>query len=314
MYLPAAQVSWISSIQIFLCFLVGMISGRLPDAGYARTLYAVGAIMCVFSMFMTTTYWQILLAQGLCQGIEANLMYMSATTNIARFFEKKRSLVVALTDCGSSSGAILYPAIVKFPTPKVGFPWAVRLCGFISIVLAIVGFHLLMPRGLRKTPAPILDLEAFIADLINSFARESFEIGDLKSINFVLISNAVAIPARPFPGWAADHPIGPVVTYGLNCFALGITAFGWIGVRHKPDIYAYSALTGLVNGAVQGIFMNAASSFVQDVRKMGTWIGMKFGICGFATLAGPPTTGAIAEAITYMHRFGRDQQSLLGVP
>ncbi|KAI1808445.1 MFS general substrate transporter [Daldinia bambusicola] len=320
MHLPAAQVSWIGSIQIFLCFFVGMISGRLSDAGYSRTLYAVGAIMCVFSMFMTsltTTYWQILLAQGFCQGIGAGLMFMPATANIARYFKKKLSLAVALTGCGSSSGAILYPAIVQFLTPKIGFPWAVRLCGFISIVLAIAGFRLLKPRELGKTPAPLLDLAAFknipyavfnvgafivyfslftMLIYINSFARESLGISDLESINFVLISNAVAMPARPFSGWVADHAIGPVVIYGLNCFALGIAAFGWIGVRQKPHMYAYSALMGFVNGAVQGIFTSAASSFVQDVRKMGTWIGMAFAICGFATLAGPPTMGAIIDA------------------
>lgn len=61
-------------------------------------------------------------------------------------------------------------------------------------------------------------------------------------------------------------------------------------------MYAYSVVMGFVNGAAQGIFSSAASSFVQDVRKMGTWIGMVFAICGFATLAGPPTMGAIIDA------------------
>lgn len=165
LHLPASQISWVGSVQIFLCFLVGMISGRLSDAGYSKYLYATGASLVVFGMFMTSlvdgTYWQIFLAQGICNGIGGGLMFMPATANIATYFKKKRSLAVALNGCGSSTGAILYPAIVQFLTPKIGFHWAVRVCGFISTFLAIIGFCILKPRKLRRLPAPVIDLSAF---------------------------------------------------------------------------------------------------------------------------------------------------------
>lgn len=103
------------------------------------------------------------------------------------------------------------------------------------------------------------------------------------------------MPARPLLGYVADRYIGPVNTFGLSCIALGIMAFGWMGVHTRADMYAYSVVMGFVNGAAQGIFSSAVSSFVQDVRKMGTWIGMAFALCGFATLAGPPTMGAIID-------------------
>ncbi|KAL7626307.1 hypothetical protein AAE478_003079 [Parahypoxylon ruwenzoriense] len=317
---PTSQVSWIGSIQIFLCFLVGMVSGRLSDAGYSRHLYAIGAIMCAFGMFMTslaTQYWQIFLAQGICNGIGGGLMFMPATANVATYFKKKRSLAVAINGCGSSTGAILFPAVVQYLTPQIGFPWAVRVCGFIAMALSAVGFCILKPRELRRTPAPIVDWAAFkytpyavfaagafliyfslftMLIYVNSFARESIGLSELESINFVLITNAVAIPARPLFGFLADRYVGPVNTFGLNSIALGIMAFGWTGVHKRADMYAYSVVMGFVNGAAQGIFSSAASSFVKDVGKMGTWIGMVFAICGFATLAGPPTMGAIIDA------------------
>lgn len=162
--LPASQVSWIGSIQIFLCFVVGMVSGRLSDAGYSKHLYIGGAALTVFGMFVTslaTSYWQILLAQGFCSGIGGGLMFMPATANVATYFKKKRSLAVAFNGCGSSTGAILFPAVVQFLTPQIGFPWAVRVCGFISIFLAFIGFSILKPRELRRIPAPIVDWSAF---------------------------------------------------------------------------------------------------------------------------------------------------------
>ncbi|XXH04655.1 hypothetical protein Hte_011073 [Hypoxylon texense] len=319
-HFPTAQISWVGSIQIFLCFLVGMISGRLSDAGYSRLLYASGATLTIFGMFMTSlvdgTYWQILLAQGFCNGIGGGLMFMPATANITTYFKKKRSLAVAFNGCGSSTGAILFPAVVQFLTPQIGFPWAVRVCGFISMFLATIGFCLLKPRKLRRVPAPILDWGAFrnvpfttfcagafliyfslftMLIYINSFAREVIGLSQLESINFVLITNAVAMPARPIFGYLADRYIGAVNTFGLSCIGLGIMAFGWMGVHKRADMYAYSVIMGFVNGAAQGIFSSAVSTFVHDVRKMGTWIGMAFALCGFATLAGPPTMGAIID-------------------
>lgn len=164
-HFPTSHISWVGSIQIFLCFLVGMVSGRLSDAGYSRILYGSGAALTIFGMFMTSlikgTYWQILLAQGFCNGIGGGLMFMPATANIATYFKKKRGLAVAFNGCGSSTGAILFPAIVQFLTPKIGFPWAVRVCGFISMFLATVGFFLLKPRKLQRLPAPIIDIAAF---------------------------------------------------------------------------------------------------------------------------------------------------------
>lgn len=121
-------------------------------------------------------------------------------------------------------------------------------------------------------------------------------MSDTESINFVLVTSAVAIPARPIFGYLADRYLGPVNTFGLNCLALGIMAFGWIGIRGRAAMYAYSVIMGFVNGGAQGIFTSAASSFVKDMTKMGTWMGMIFALCGFATLSGPPTMGAIIDA------------------
>ncbi|KAI0383112.1 MFS general substrate transporter [Hypomontagnella monticulosa] len=320
LHLPASQVSWVGSIQIFLCFVIGMISGRVSDAGFPRHMYGAGAIISIFAIFMTSlakTYWQILLAQAFCSGIGGGLMFMPATANIAVYFKKKRSLAVALNGCGSSTGAILFPAVIQFLTPKVGFPWAVRICGFIAMILASIGFVLLKPRKLIRLPAPIVDWTAFgdipyvlfnigafliyfslftMLIYINSYARESIGLSDQESINFVLITSAVAIPARPIFGYIADRYWGPVNTFGLNCLALGLMAFAWIGIRERAGMYAYSVAMGFVNGGAQGIFTSAASSFVKDITKMGTWMGMTFALCGFATLSGPPTMGAIIDA------------------
>ncbi|KAI5928567.1 major facilitator superfamily domain-containing protein [Camillea tinctor] len=319
MDLPASQISWIGSIQLFLYFLVGMASGRLSDAGYTRSLYGIGGFFAVLGMFMTslaTEYWQILLAQGFCSGIGGGLMFMPAIANVATYFKRRRNLAMSLNATGSSTGAIVFPAVVQFLTPVIGFPWAMRVCGFIALFFITLGFILLKPRKLKKTPSPWVDLKllqnapnavyaagAFfiyfslftVLIYINSFARDSIGVSDLESINFVLITNALGIPSRPLFGFLADRYTGPINTFGLNCIGLGVLAFGWTGVHKRADMYAYSVVMGFVNGAAQGVFPGATSSLMRDVTRLGTWVGMVFAICGFATLAGPPVMGAIID-------------------
>ncbi|KAI5867982.1 MFS general substrate transporter [Durotheca rogersii] len=329
MHWPNAQVAWIGSVQIFFLFLLGMVSGRLSDAGYMVHSYAGGALLTVIGMFMTsvsTQYVHIMLAQGVCMGIGGGLMFMPATANVTTYFKKKRSVAVAFSGCGSSTGAILFPAIIQYLTPQVGFPWAVRICGFTSVFLAVVGLLILTQRKLQRVPAPFFDLAAFkytpyttfcvgaflmyfglftLLIYINSFAREIIGFSDLQSVNFVFVTNAVAIPARPIFGIIADRYLGAVTTFGCNTVALGVMAFSWIGVTSGSAMYAYSVVMGFVNGAAQGIVSSAVSSFVKDVAKMGTWMGMVFGLGGFATLAGPPAMGAIIDASGGSYLWGQ---------
>ena len=46
---------------------------------------------------------------------------------------------------------------------------------------------------------------------------------------------------------------------------------------------------------VQGVFVGALASLTEDPQKMGTRFGMVATVVGFATLAGPPTAGAIID-------------------
>ena len=66
-----SDVSWIGSVQIFLLFFIGSFSGRATDAGYFRAALLSGTVLMLLGVFMsslTTQYWQLFLAQGICVG------------------------------------------------------------------------------------------------------------------------------------------------------------------------------------------------------------------------------------------------------
>ncbi|KAF6833204.1 MFS monocarboxylate transporter [Colletotrichum plurivorum] len=154
---------------------------------------------------------------------------------------------------------------------------------------------------------------------INSFARYVIGFSSTSSNNLLLITNAVGIPARPVFGWIADTFVGPVnmflvlvlcvTTRGLindltrrtgkrACavtLCVGGLLYAWIGIRDRAGMYAFSAVYGIAASASQGMFVSSLASLTKDPSKMGIRFGMVCTILAFATLAGPPTAGAIID-------------------
>ena len=162
--LPASQVSWIGSVQVFLTFAMCAVSGRLSDAGYARQTVAVGCFFSVFGSFMTSVaseFWQIFLAQGVCTGFGLGLSFMPAISVTASYFDKNRSFALAIAAVGTSVGSLIFPSTVQYLTPEVGFQWAVRCAAFIALAVCTAACFLLKPYVPPRTAGPWIEWNAF---------------------------------------------------------------------------------------------------------------------------------------------------------
>ncbi|KAL8653329.1 MAG: hypothetical protein Q9226_003892 [Calogaya cf. arnoldii] len=68
----ASSISWIGTIQGFLQEAMGLFIGPVFDSGYFHSLIYAGSSLVVLgtmALSMCTTYWQVVLAQGLCIGL-----------------------------------------------------------------------------------------------------------------------------------------------------------------------------------------------------------------------------------------------------
>lgn len=162
--LPAAQISWIGSVQVFLNNLICTVAGRLADAGYARETVMGGSFIALVGTFMTslaTQYWQIFLAQGVCTGIGLGLMFMPTITIISSYFNKRRAFALSLATAGTGTGSIIFPATVQYLIPIIGFPWAVRCAGFVALSMVLIMNVLLKPRLVPRKAGPVVEWPAF---------------------------------------------------------------------------------------------------------------------------------------------------------
>lgn len=159
-----SDIAWIGSLAVFFLFFMGIVSGRLTDAGYYRITTLIGTILVALGTFMTSiskTYWQIFLAQGVCTGLGNGFLLTPMSTIVASHFRRKLPLVMGIAACGSVSGGLIYPSMVRTLLPTIGFGWTLRAIGFIQLGTLAIALVCAKPKSTSKTTGPIVDFMVF---------------------------------------------------------------------------------------------------------------------------------------------------------
>ena len=102
-----SNISWIGSIQAFLLLFVGVVTGPLYDAGYFHALIRLGSFLTVFGLMMTsisTRYYQVMLAQGVCIGLGSGCFFVPSYALIPQYFSKRKAFALGIVASGSSIG------------------------------------------------------------------------------------------------------------------------------------------------------------------------------------------------------------------
>ncbi|KXJ88943.1 major facilitator superfamily transporter [Microdochium bolleyi] len=322
MNLPNAQVSWIGSIQTFCTYTTCVVSGRLADAGYQRSTVLAGSVLAALGAFMTsvaTEFWQILLAQGICQGVGLGIIFIPTIAVMSTYFCERRALVMSVAASGGAVGSVVFPATVQYLIPRVGFPWATRCATFVLIFLLILMNLIFKPRAAapRTRPsAPWVDWSAFkeppfvlmlagafalhlglyyVSSYINAYAVSKIGFDAQQAVVLLLIMNAASGPPRVAIGFVADRWSGPLNALVFSVAVMGVMTYVWIAVVAPTQMYVYAVLFGMVLGLVMAGFTSALASLTTDPSKVGVRFGVTLTLISFATLAGPPIAGSLID-------------------
>jgi MFS family permease len=138
---PPSDISWIGSMQVFFLFFIGALTGRLTDAGYFKQVLLIGSFLVVFGGFMSslcTTYWQLLLSQGICIGLGMGCLFCPVIAVLSTYFSKRRNLAIGLLISGSATGGVIFPLMAKQLLDKIGFAWTMRCIAFVKLATLMV--------------------------------------------------------------------------------------------------------------------------------------------------------------------------------
>ncbi|KAK4613240.1 hypothetical protein CLAFUW4_09155 [Fulvia fulva] len=319
MYRPSSHISWVGSIQISLLFLVGTVSGRAMDAGYFKAVFVTGSCLQVLSVFMTSiskSYWQILLAQGVCNGLGNGLVFCPSIAVLGRIFSKHRALAIGAAATGSATGGVIIPMIASHLLPSIEFGWTLRVIGFVmlsTMFLTVPFFGSRMPP--RRT-GPLVEWAAFCEPpyllftisvfftfwglyfafyYVGTFSRDILGATQSTSIDILAIMNGLGFPGRVIPGFIADRYLGPLNMFISFVFASAILLYCWAAVHSFRGIYPLAIIYGFFAAGIQSLFLASLSSLTRDLTKMGTRMGLVLSILGIVTLTGSPLAGALIQ-------------------
>jgi MFS family permease len=224
----ASQIAWIGSIQLFFTTLGCLPGGLLLDRGYLKSLIAVGTMLEVVGLVLTSFFhgfWPILFSQGVCMGVGSGLLALIPVAILAMFFEKKRMLATGLASTGASVAGIVYTLAMRSLFLSIGFSWAIRIFALVILATNAVAFGLMRlqlqygSKGSKFGLHHFKDLPysafvcAFTLFVASSFVPFFFiqdyaiSLGVEKDMAFNLLSimNAANIFGRFIPNFIADR-------------------------------------------------------------------------------------------------------------
>ena len=321
-----STITWVGSVQIFLLFFLGTFSGRALDAGLFHYVYIAGTCFQLLGIFATsfaTKYWQLFLSQGLCMGIANGLQFTPGMALLSTYFAKNRSFAVGVGNLGSCTGGIVYPVIVQQLLPRIGFPWTVRVIGFVMVITNAITISFFRTRLPPRKAGPIVEWSAFrelpyvlfcaamffnfwgiyfAFYYVGLYGRNVIGVSYQDSINLLLTMVAVGFLFRLVPNFIADKigPLNMIIPFSFWCSAL---MYGWIGIQSRASLYVFAGLYGCGSAGIQSMFPATLASLTTDLKKAGVRMGMCFSITAFAALTGPPLAGALIQSNhgSYLH-------------
>ncbi|KAE8368982.1 major facilitator superfamily domain-containing protein [Aspergillus caelatus] len=314
----SSDISWVGSIAAFMLLFVGLFVGPIYDRGFLRTLLIVGGFMVVFGHMMLSlckTFWQVLLAQGFVVGIGTGCLFVPCVAIIPQYFSTKMGMAMGVAASGSALGGVIYPVVLYRLINEIGFPWAVRVIGFIALGTLLIPLSVMKLRVKPPKVRAILDPTAFtdvgymafiLTSLIAymglfvilfylSYYSAAEHITD-ESLAFYLVTifNAASVFGRTIPNKMADK-MGPFNLLVPASLISGMLMLVMMAVHSKGAIIVMALLSGFMSGALIGLPPMCLAMLTQDKSRLGTRVGMGYAIIALGVLISGPSSGAILK-------------------
>lgn len=93
---------------------------------------------------------------------------------------------------GTATGGIVIPIIAQQLLPRIGFPWTIRVLGFVVLFNASIAQVFARERNVRKVSGPLFDLKAFRDVRYSMFSAALFMIFCSLYVGFFYVSSCIA--------------------------------------------------------------------------------------------------------------------------
>ncbi|KAF5364699.1 hypothetical protein D9758_005554 [Tetrapyrgos nigripes] len=314
----ASTIAWIGSVQYMMVFLPAVVSGRLFDIGWFKVPYFAASCLLVVATILVgqcTQFWHFLLCQGFAIGLATGMIYGPTMGVIGHWFKRKRGMAMGLTAVGSSAGGTVFPIAARKLIPLVGFPWTMRILGFMLLfVLVIANLSLARrlppknlkgglfnPKAFKDIPYAVYTVASVLVffglyTVLTYIDISAVHVGVSDDFSFYLVSlaNASSALGRILAGIMVDR-IGAVNYVAPMTFFAGILTYAWPFAKSEGSLIAVAIIYGIMNGTFVSSFLFPVFE-LGELGDVGRRTGMVLSLSAIGTLFGIPISGAISSA------------------
>lgn len=312
----ASTIGWIGTLHGALLLIVGVVAGPLFDKGYFRTTLLAATVLFVFALMMlslSTTYWQVMLTQGLLAGVAVGLLFVPSLALISLFFTQKRAFALGIATSGGAVGGIIYPIMFRRLLTAIGFAWTVRAIGLVALVTLLLAAALLKSVRSSRQPSRMLFDQAAMTEipfvafmvagfllysgvlvpyfLIPSYAEQVLRTGQDTAFYLIAVANAGQVFGRILAPVAA-HYVGPEVILLLSELLLGVLGLLWIAVKDVAGFVVWLVVYGFATGSVSALSAAVLPLVCPSLAVLGTRFGMVYAVAGLGVLISVPVATA----------------------
>ncbi|KAF9539781.1 MFS general substrate transporter [Agrocybe pediades] len=314
-----SKIAWIGSVQTMLPFLLGIVSGKLFDAGYFHALEIGGSAIFVVCLFLSSLakpqqYIPLFLSQGIGMGIGLGLTFIPSVSVVIHHFRQRRAFATGIVTSGSTIGAVVYPIMINKLLPTLGFGQAVRASAYIVLGTVVIGNCLVRTAYHRVAlDRPPLDVKSFLKDppyvstclaALISFLGFYFPFIYLQlyaiahgidpnlSFYSIAILNAASTVGRLLGNYFGD--IVGVYNIQVPCTVISAACiFAVFGIHDSGSLVVVSTMYGLFAGAWLSVSVSCIASTARHPSETGARIGLALAFSSLGILGSAPLQGAL---------------------
>lgn len=289
--------------------------------GYFHHLLVGGSLLQAFSLFILSLakpgqYYQVFLAQGVCSGCAAGLIFVPSMAVLSQHFKKHLAPVMSLVMSGSCLGATIHPIMLNYLlNGPLGFANGVRAsAGFISGLL-FLGCLLMRTRSppSHSTPTFIVAAtkcahdSAYLLGVAGLFLYmlwyyyplfylqldcQSHGLSETFSFYSLVIMNACSFVAQ-FTSGMLVKKVGEdtlLIIAGMGCTVL-LFSMAWI--KTLAGFIAVGVLYGFSSGSALALWGPILALLTPDHSELGVRMGIASAVMALGGLIGSPISGAL---------------------
>ncbi|PYH75554.1 MFS general substrate transporter [Aspergillus uvarum CBS 121591] len=138
-----SSIGWIYGAYGFFLYAAGAQAGPIFDA-YGRnhviipgSIGIVVALICLsFSQANRIKSTTKFLSFSVLGGLSACTLFTPTVSCVGHWFDKRRGYATGIACTAGGLGGVIFPLIILFAAPKIGFAWAIRIIALFCYTLS----------------------------------------------------------------------------------------------------------------------------------------------------------------------------------